>query len=169
MNSTSLARIQHFLAQRNSMHGIDPNEIARVHHGGDAREATLTAADLRELLAENERLRADLAQAKTSSSISPSTAPENASPHAANPLFKDRAPQAAAQQLAIVLAWLTECQLATLEGLELIKRTSKSELSRQRHICDRAIAHCKDLGVDPVGLRGDPCVRLAEHLRPQQG
>lgn len=82
-----------------------------------------------------------------------------------NPIFKDRAPDAAAQQLAIVLAWLTECQLATLEGLESVKRTAKSELSRHREICDRAVSQCKDLGVPPVGLRGDRCVRLAERLK----
>lgn len=73
----------------------------------------------------------------------------------ADPLFKDRVPEAAARQVAVVLAWLTECQLATLEGLEELKRTSKSELHRQRQICDQAVAHCKDLGVAPVGLGGD--------------
>lgn len=81
-----------------------------------------------------------------------------------SPLFKDRAPDAAAQQLAIVLAWLTECQLATLEGLES-KRTAKSELARQREICDRAVSQCKDLGVPTVGLRGDQCQRLAARLK----
>ncbi len=81
-----------------------------------------------------------------------------------NPLFKERVPEAAAQQLATVLAWLIECQLATLEGMKLVKRTSKSELVRQQQICDRAVAQCKDLGVTPVGLRGDACIRLAERL-----
>lgn len=81
-----------------------------------------------------------------------------------SPLFKDRVPEAAAQQLAVVLAWLTECQLATLEGMKLVKRTSKSELARQQQICDKAVAQCKDLGVSPVGLRGDTCIRLAELL-----
>ncbi len=42
-------------------------------------------------------------------------------PDLINPLFKDRVPVAAAQQLATVLAWLTECQLATLEGMKLAK------------------------------------------------
>jgi len=79
-------------------------------------------------------------------------------------LFRDRVPEAAARQLATVLAWLTECQLATLEGLEGLKSTSKSELARQREICDKAVAQCKDLGVEPVGLRGDRCVRLRERL-----
>lgn len=82
-----------------------------------------------------------------------------------DPLFKDRMPEAAARQLATVLAWLTECQLATLEGLEAVKRTSKSELARQRDICDQAVSQCKDLGVTPGGLRGNRCVRLAERLK----
>lgn len=81
-----------------------------------------------------------------------------------NPLFRERVPEAAAQQLATVLAWLTECQLATLEGMKLVKRTSKSELARQQLICDKAVAQCKDLGIIPVGLRGDACIRLAERL-----
>lgn len=80
-------------------------------------------------------------------------------------LFEDRTAEAAAIQLATVLAWLTECQLATLEGLEGVKRTSKSELARQREICERAVAHCKDLGVTPRGLRGQSCPRLAERLK----
>lgn len=82
-----------------------------------------------------------------------------------NPLFRDRVPEAAARQLAVVLAWLTECQLATLEGMKLVKRTSRSELARQQQICDKAVAHCKDLGVSPGGLRGDTCIRLAEFLK----
>ncbi len=81
-----------------------------------------------------------------------------------NPLFRERVPEAAAQQLATVLAWLTECQLATLEGMKLVKRTSKSALVRQRQICDRSVAQCKDLGVTPIGLRGDACIRFAERL-----
>lgn len=82
-----------------------------------------------------------------------------------DPLFRDRVPEAAARQLAVVLAWLTECQLATLEGLKLVKRTSKSELARQEQICNKAVSQCKDLGVSPVGLRGTLCVRLAERLK----
>lgn len=82
-----------------------------------------------------------------------------------SPLFRDRVPESAAQHLAAVLAWLTECQLATLESLEMVKRTPKSELARQQQICDQAVAHCKDLGVSPRGLRGDSCPRLAERLQ----
>lgn len=82
-----------------------------------------------------------------------------------NRLFRERDPEAAAQQLAVVLAWLTECQLATLEGMQLVKRTSKSELARQQQICDKAVAQCEDLGVSPVGLRGETCIRLAERLK----
>ena len=74
-------------------------------------------------------------------------------------------PDVAVKQLAIVLAWLTECQLASLEGLESVKRTPKSELNRQREICTRAVSQCKDLGWPPVGLRGQECVRLAERIK----
>jgi len=47
-------------------------------------------------------------------------------------LFKDRVPEAAARQLATVLAWLTECQLATLQDLRQVKSTPKSKLARQQ-------------------------------------
>lgn len=84
-----------------------------------------------------------------------------------DPLFAGRVPEAAARQLATVLAWLTECQLATLEGLELRKRSPRSEISRQALICDQAVAQCYDLGLRPdsvYGLRGAKCGRLAERL-----
>jgi len=82
-----------------------------------------------------------------------------------SPLFRDRVPVAAANQLAIVLAWLTECDLATLEGLEGMSKVSKRELERQRFICDTAVRHCFDLGVQPVGLEGRRCTRLEERLK----
>ena len=84
---------------------------------------------------------------------------------ATNPLFKDRVPEAAAQQLASVLAWLAECQLATLEDLEGRKSTSKRELERQTSICDTAVRQCFELGVSPLfGLNGQRCLRLGERL-----
>lgn len=85
--------------------------------------------------------------------------------HSTNPLFKDRVPEAAAQQLATVLAWLAECQLATLEDLEGRKSTSKRELERQASICDMAVRQCSELGVSPLfGLNGQRCLRLQERL-----
>lgn len=82
-------------------------------------------------------------------------------------LFRDRTPEAAARQMAITLAWLAECQLATLEGLLERKSSSKSEIERQRHICDTAVRQCEDLGIRPGmrGLRGTSCSRLDDELR----
>ena len=79
-------------------------------------------------------------------------------------LFIDRVPEAAARQLSTVLAWLAECQLATLEGLQCRKSTSKSELARQTDICDYATQHCYELRVEPRGMCGVRCVRLAARL-----
>lgn len=81
-------------------------------------------------------------------------------------LFKDRGPEAAARQLAVTLAWLTECQLATLESLESKRSTPKGELERQKRICDDAVRQCADLGIvaGVRGLRGFPCSRLDEVL-----
>lgn len=86
-------------------------------------------------------------------------------------LFLERAPEAAARQMAVVLAWLTECQLATLESIEARKRTPKGDLERQRRICADAVAQCADLGIGPGarGLRGFPCPRLDEALLALQG
>lgn len=80
-------------------------------------------------------------------------------------LFENRVPEAAARQLAIVLAWLTETALATLEGLKGRKSTSQYELRRQSQICDDAVRHCRELGVTPRGLSGAPCGRLEERLK----
>lgn len=84
-----------------------------------------------------------------------------------NGLFSSRIPTAAARQTATVLAWLTECQLATLEGLQMRKSTPKSQLRRQEEICITAVDQCLDLGIGPDvrGLRGHGCPRLSERLR----
>lgn len=82
-------------------------------------------------------------------------------------LFRNRTPEAAARQLAIVLKSATEMHLATLESLRMIKRTSKYELKRQQSICDTLVEQCIDLDVpaDARGLRGVACPRLDELLR----
>jgi len=86
-----------------------------------------------------------------------------------NGLFLERTPEACARQLAVVLAWLTECQLATLEELRGKKRAPKGELKRQQEICDRAVQQCAELGLKPGvrGLRGFPCPRLDDGLHAQ--
>ena len=77
-------------------------------------------------------------------------------------LFKDRVPEAAARQLATVLASAAECHLATLERLKSRKRSAKYDIYRQTNICEQLVRHCAELGVDPRwGLGGKNCERLA--------
>ena len=81
-------------------------------------------------------------------------------------LFDDR--------VATVLAWLTECELATLERLRRLKSTPQSELRRHETICNDAVLHCADLKIEPRELHGLPCPRLAEAIAnikppPRQG
>jgi hypothetical protein len=87
-----------------------------------------------------------------------------------SPLFEDRVPEAAATQLAVaqlavVLAWLTECNLATLEEMLSRKSTPKYSIARQESICEKAVEHCRDMKVPPRGLRGQTTTRLARILR----
>lgn len=79
-------------------------------------------------------------------------------------LFEDRTPEAAARQLATVLAWATECELATLEHLKLRKSSSKAAIKRHQKIADTLVFHCRDLKVRPNGLSGRGCPRLMELL-----
>jgi hypothetical protein len=80
-------------------------------------------------------------------------------------IFRDRVPEAAARQLATVLASAVEHHLATLEQLCGRKSSSATDIRRQEAICAQMVAQCNDLGVSPSGLRGDPCPRLAMALR----
>lgn len=86
-------------------------------------------------------------------------------------LFIGRTPEAAARQLAVVLAWATECQLATVQGLEMRKRCPAHELTRHRRIAETLVAQCRELGLPPTirGLSGFPCPRLAELLAKDAG
>ena len=52
------------------MRGIDQSEVAAVHRGEEGREAILTTADLRNLVAENERLTDALSLLRDNSSLS---------------------------------------------------------------------------------------------------
>lgn len=81
-----------------------------------------------------------------------------------HPLFQNRVPEAAALQLAAVLAWAAECQLATLEHVSLRKSTSKADLHRHQSIADKLVFHCRDLNVQPTGLEGRFCPRLDKLL-----
>ena len=75
-------------------------------------------------------------------------------------LFRGRAPEAAARQVATVLATATEYHLATLETMQAHAKTSKSSLKRQGEICRELVAQCEDLGIAATGLRGNRCLRL---------
>lgn len=79
-------------------------------------------------------------------------------------LFEDRVPEAAARQLATVLAWATECELATLEHLRMLKSSPKSQIERHYKIASTLLYHCWDMKVEPKGLEGRSCPRLAELL-----
>jgi hypothetical protein len=80
-------------------------------------------------------------------------------------LFAQRVPEAAARQLAVVLAWATECELATLEELKEIKSSSKRSIERHQLICNKLLTHCHELGVPAIGLDGRRCQRLEEALQ----
>jgi len=63
------------------------------------------------------------------------------------------------------LCWLLECEIATLEGLQGVKRTSKSELRRHQNIVDPMVSkvwsYCRDygFGIDPRKGRVAEAVR----------
>jgi len=81
-------------------------------------------------------------------------------------LFKNRTPEAAARQLAIVLAWATEKHLALMEDLKERPTYPKKAFRRQVEIGDRLVGHCFDLGIPPgaSGLAGEPCPLLTSRL-----
>jgi len=80
------------------------------------------------------------------------------------PLFKDRTPEDAAEKLARVLAWVAECELATLARYERLKSSSKNETERHREICDELVRRCDKLGVPPRDFNRQTCPRLKERL-----
>lgn len=83
------------------------------------------------------------------------------------PLFEDRTPAAAARQLSRVLAWMADCELATLNRYERLKSSSKRETERHREIVDKLLHHCLDLGVEPIGLGGKKCQRLEKEMEKE--
>jgi hypothetical protein len=62
------------------------------------------------------------------------------------------------------VAWLAECQLATVEMLQERSRVSKSDLSRQQEIADVAVKACRDFDVIPRDHKGNDCTRLRRLL-----
>ena len=88
-----------------------------------------------------------------------------------DPLFAQRTPEAAARQLATVLASATEYHLATLERLQERKASTKYDIGRHLDICKSLVEQCADLGIKPGirGLRGYACSRLSERLAALSG
>lgn len=79
-------------------------------------------------------------------------------------IFEDRTPEAAARQIALVLAQSVEYHLATLDELKEYKRTAKHRIERQESICDKLITHVRDLKIQPEGFFFEKMPRLIERL-----
>lgn len=79
-------------------------------------------------------------------------------------LFKNRVPDAAARQLAVVLAETAERNLSILEAIEDKKSSPKYVIQMQKDLCDMLVYHCWDLNVTPKGLSGNHCEKLAQRL-----
>lgn len=81
-------------------------------------------------------------------------------------LTQNRKVEAAITQLASVLAWATECQLATIEDLTERKTFPKNEFRRHLTIAETMLLNCHDLGIPPgiKGVEGYPCPRLGKSL-----
>lgn len=82
-----------------------------------------------------------------------------------NPMFQDRVPEAAAQQIAVILAEAMEAHFATLEMMEMRRSTPARDIVRQRAIIAKLMPHCIDLKVPAYGLGYvDGCPRFAAAL-----
>ena len=78
----------------------------------------------------------------------------------------DKSPDSIAVQTARVLAYATECELATSEIIQPLKSVSLYRKKRHRAICDKLVDHCYDLKIPPIGLcEHQRCVRLEEEYR----
>lgn len=71
-------------------------------------------------------------------------------------------------RIAQAMAWLTECNLATLTEMRERSRTPKYSITRQENICRYAVELCRELEIPPVGLRGRETPRLARALKAPQ-
>lgn len=65
------------------------------------------------------------------------------------------------------LAYFTECNLATLDHLHSIKRSSKSERQRQSNICDSMVRACRDFGIDARRTQSRLSERLSSTSTPE--
>lgn len=65
--------------------------------------------------------------------------------------------------------YFTECQLATVEFLESLKRPGQGQLKRQRHIAQGMVAACRALpGVTTLELHRISTPRLLKLLFPSE-
>jgi hypothetical protein len=62
-------------------------------------------------------------------------------------------------------AYFTECQLATVEGLKMKKRSSKSEIRRHENIANKMTDVCRQLNLS-CSLNKNP--RLKERLTAKE-
>lgn len=63
-------------------------------------------------------------------------------------------------------AYFTECNLATLEHMATIKRTAKSDISRQRNICLQML---KWIDGDQAAVHAQHCGRVLKALADAAG
>lgn len=62
------------------------------------------------------------------------------------------------------LCWLTECTLATIEHMELMRRPPKGELARQQRMAETGIRSLAAAGYSPAKARALRCGRVAKRL-----
>lgn len=84
----------------------------------------------------------------------------------ASSLFEDRVPEAAAYQLATVLAEATEYAIQSMEWGEYKAGVSGKERRRAKQAARTLIRQCIELKVAPRGLMGRDCKRLAYYMLP---
>jgi len=65
---------------------------------------------------------------------------------------------------ADALCWLTECTMATIEHMELMRRPPKGELGRQQRMAEKAIGSLKAAGYPQAKARALRCGRVAKRL-----
>lgn len=65
---------------------------------------------------------------------------------------------------ADALCWLTECTLATVEHMELMRRPPRGELARQTEMGQIAIRSLRAAGYLPTAALSIRCPRVAKRL-----
>lgn len=73
------------------------------------------------------------------------------------------APHGRTKKMERTLAWVAECELATLARYERLSSSSKRETERHREICKKLVNRIAELGVEPEGINS-ACTRLEDRL-----